>query len=101
LGFHWIQFLDAATDVQQALPTEYDTALVVLSYVSAAIASLYTVRWAIRQTAASPVTVLLLGGAIMGLAVTAMHYTGMWVATFLQRGTSEADTPPIGMDAAP
>lgn len=81
----------------------YDPWLFALSIVVAAtlaIASLYTVRWAIRQTAASPATVLLPGGAIMGLAVTAMHYTGMWAATFLQRGPGYSETPPMGMDAA-
>lgn len=81
----------------------YDPLLFALSIVVAvalAIASLYTVRWAIRQSVASPLAVLLPGGAIMGLAVSAMHYTGMWAATFLQRGSGSSAAPPTGMDAA-
>ena len=66
---------------------------------SFAIASLYTVRWAIRQSSANPVPAVLLSGAIMGLAVSAMHYTGMWAATFLPLASPVGGTQAPGIDA--
>lgn len=80
----------------------YDPRLFLLSIVvaaSLAIASLYTVRWSIRQTVTTPATALMLSGAIMGLAVTAMHYTGMFAATFLPLTSAASRIPTAGMDA--
>lgn len=74
-------------------------ALSILVAASLAIASLYAVRWAIRQTVTTPATGVVLSGAIMGMAVTAMHYTGMSAASFLPHAGAAAATPTMGMDA--
>lgn len=79
----------------------YDPWMFLLSVVvaaSLAIASLYTVRWALQQAVANPARVVLLSGAIMGLAVTAMHYTGMSAAYFLPLSSSAAVLQTSGMD---
>ncbi|HEX7719098.1 MAG TPA: MHYT domain-containing protein, partial [Woeseiaceae bacterium] len=80
----------------------YNPWLFVLSLVvapSLAIASLYTVRWAIRQTVTRPGKALLLSGAIMGLAVAAMHYTGMWAASYFPLARDVAGMQASGMDS--
>jgi diguanylate cyclase (GGDEF)-like protein/PAS domain S-box-containing protein len=80
----------------------YDPWLFALSIFAAAalaIASLYTVRWGIRQTAVKPATALVLSGSIMGFAVTTMHYMGMSAVHFLPLGGDAADVSTSGMDA--
>jgi diguanylate cyclase (GGDEF)-like protein/PAS domain S-box-containing protein len=79
----------------------YDLGLFALSIAVAAsfaIASLYTVSWSLHQTEASPAAAIGVSGAIMGLAVTAMHYVGMWAASFMPLTAGSTGMPAAGMD---
>jgi diguanylate cyclase (GGDEF)-like protein/PAS domain S-box-containing protein len=81
VGFHFIRFLDAATDARQTLPTEYDAALVVLSYLTAAVASsaALLIAWRVRSRLGDRAKALWLslGAVTMGMGVWAMHFVAM------------------------
>ncbi|MEX0977024.1 MAG: diguanylate cyclase [Woeseia sp.] len=81
----------------------YEPALFALSIAVApilAIAALYSVLWTIKRRPANPTWALALSGAIMGLAVALMHYTGMWAVAYFPVDASEMAPVDAGIDSA-
>ena len=69
----------------------FEFGLSIVAAVALALAALYCRAYLARKTKLGNLQLNLVGGAVMGLAISAMHYIGMSAARFI--GTPEFDTP--------